>query len=63
MKYTIEKLDKSMDWQTIREFSGVHEAFDKYQDMAHGHNWQFVPDNSLFGGYYVDAYGNCYRLK
>lgn len=58
----IQKLDKSLVWQTTHTCKDTRAALKKLQMMGYRYGWKEVKDDSLFGGYYVDKDGNCYRV-
>ncbi len=58
----IQKLDGSLVWKTIHPQLSHSRALQEIESRAIKYGWMFVKDESLFGGYYVDNNGDCYRV-
>ena len=58
----IQKLDASLVWKPIETVKDDWAGLKKLQRKAAKLGWSFIKDESLYGGYYADQNGDCYRV-
>jgi hypothetical protein len=58
----IQKLDASLQWQTVEQTRDAYDGMKKLQRRGAKLGWKFIKDESLYGGYYADQNGDCFRV-
>lgn len=65
MKWKIRKLimvNGEFKYITLRRYRSEKNAWKWLNSMGRKSDWTFHQDRSLFGGYWVNQYGECYGV-